>query len=418
MANAMNSLSSPCLVLGIAALSGLRAAEAPATPVPATARPALDVALGASAGFDSNVYLAEFGPLADRESAFVAASARLGAKFDSGLALVYSATVTEFSEESDEDNVRHTLGASWVRKLENFSWNAATEFALVDGEDRGVDYGAGVGSAFSTAAPRERRDQWSNKTELSLRHDAAPGFVRAVGKLQYWDMRTAAVNNCNYVDRYDAQGGADLGRPLREAGPEIYLGYRRGYQFQDNDSSPATPANASNHYDRYLLGFDGAPVKSLKVNAQAGWAKHAYDDDYAGSAHEEGLFTDLTFTWTATASDELQLKTSQARTFSTTGKNSILASAHQLTWKHVFGPSWTASLTGRVAEAEYTPFRRDDLDYAALASLTWNPTKAVACTLTVSEDWGRNNLDALSAAAEDKREFEREFVSLGVSWKL
>lgn len=399
----------------LAPLFAFAALGAPA--LAAAPAPTVDVTLGASAGFDSNVYLAEFGRLANRESGVGTVSARLGAKFDSGVALAYSATATEFWSETDENNVKQTLGASWARKLDAVSWNAATEFALVDGDDRGVDYGAGIGSAFSTAAPRERRDQWQNKTELALRHDTGPVFVRAVGKLQYWDMRTSPVASCDYVDRYDIQGGADIGRALGKNGPEAYLGYRRGRQFQDNDFAPSTTDNATNRYDRYLVGFDGSPATSLKLSAQAGWAKHSYTADYADSAHEEGLFTDATLTWTATPEDEFQLKTSQCRTLSTTGRNSFVSTIHQLAWKHAFGPSWSATLTGRVIEAEYAPFPRDDLDYTAGASVTWNATEHLACTLSLSQDWGRNHLNNLSGLAEARREFDRAFASVGVNWK-
>jgi hypothetical protein len=380
--------------------------------------PTWETFLGASAGFDSNTYLAEFGPLAKRESAIATASARLGAKFKSGIALSYSATAAEFSDEPDEDNIKQSLGASWARKLDFLAWSGATEFSLVDGDDRGVDYGSGVGSAFSTAAPRERRDQWQNKTDLALRRDTPAGFVRAVGKLQYWDMRTAAVGGCNYVDRYDTQGGVDLGRPLSAAGTELYLGYRRGYQFQDNDQNPASRANASNHYDRTLVGVDGAPVRSLKVNAQIGWEKHDYNADYAGSVHEEDLFADATFTWSPTKADEFQLKASQSRTFSTTGKNSLLLNCQKLSWKHRFGERWSASLAGAVTGAEYAPYRRDDLDYAATASLGWEATSNLSCTLSVTQQWGRNNLNGLVGLAEDRREFDRTFVSVGANWKL
>lgn len=400
------------LIAAAVALPATRAAS------PAPAGPAWEVALGSSVGFDSNVYLAEFGPLAKRESAIATASARLGAKFGSGVALAWTATATDFSEESDENNIKQTLAASWTRKLESLSWAAATEFALVDGDDRGVDYGAGIGSAFSTVAPRERRDQWQNKTDLSLRHDTPAGFVRAVGKLQYWDMRTAGVGGCNYVDRYDAQGGVDLGRALPEAGPELYLGYRRGYQFQDNDQSPSSAANASNHYDRTFVGVDGAPVKSLKVNAQIGWATHGYNADYAGSAHEEDLFADATVTWSPTQADEFQLRACQSRTFSTTGKNSFLVTCEKLSWKHRFGERWSASLAGAVTEAEYAPYRRDDLDYAVTAALGWDAASNLSCTLSVTQEWGRNNLNGLAGLPEDRREFDRTFVSLGVNWKL
>ena len=402
--------SRPAAPLFVAALAATSAA--------AGAAPAWEAALGASAGFDSNVYLADFGPLADRESGVGTVSARIGAKFDRGLALSYSAQETKFSEEAREDNLKQTLAASWARKLEPFSWNAATEFASVDGDDRGADYGSGVGSAFSTAAPRERRDQLQNKTDVVLRHDSDLGFVRALGKLQYWDMRTSAVNSCNYVDRHDVQGGVDLGRALAPDGPDAYLGYRRGHQSQDNDFSPATAANASNHYDRYLAGFEGRPAKPLAIGAQVGWEKHHYNADYAGSAHEEGLFVDATVTWTASTADELQFKTTRTRTFSTTGKNSVLSTVHQLSWKHAFGERWSATFTGRVAEAEYAPYRRDDLGYTALAAITWNATKNLGLAATVSQEWGRDHLNDLFGPAEDKREFERAFVSLGINWKL
>ena len=409
------STASRRLVPLIAAVA-LSAPRAVASAAPAG--PVWEASLGASAGFDSNVYLAEFGPLANRESAFGAVSARVGTKLGSGLAFSYSVISTKFSEQPDEDNIKQSLAASWARKLDALAWNASTEFALVDGDDRAVDYGSGVGSAFSTAVPRERRDQFQNKTDLALRHDAAPAFVRAVGKLQYWDMRTAAVSACNYVDRHDTQGGVDLGRVLAAGKSEAYLGYRRGYQFQDNDFAPATVANASNHYDRHLAGFDGSPVKSLKINAQAGWEKHRYNADYADSPHEEGLFVDASLTWSPGPDDELQFKTSQARGFSTTGKNSVLLSSHQLAWKHAFNTVWTTTLAGRVSEAEYAPYRRDDLAYASTASLTWNATRSLSCTLTVSQDWGRNNLNGLTGLAEEKREFDRTSVSVGVNWKL
>jgi Uncharacterized protein conserved in bacteria (DUF2320). len=399
-------------------LVSLLVLASPGAPAAVATTPAIDVTLGTSMGFDSNVYLAAFGRLANRESMVSTVSARFDARFDSGVALAYAATATEFWSERDENNIRQTLGAFWIRTLDALAWSTSTEFALVAGDDRGVDYGIGIGSAFSTAAPRERRDQWQNKTDLSLRHDSDLGFVRAIGNLRFWDMRTRPVASCDYVDRYDVQGGLDVGRALGRSGLETYFGYRRGRQFQDNDFSPSTIDHATNRYDRYLVGVDGSPAKSLKLDAQVGWAKHGYTPDYAGSAHEEGLFSDATVTWIVTPDDELQLKTGRSRTVATTGRNSILSTVHHVSWKHVFGPKWSTTLTGRVIEAEYAPFPRDDFHYAAGVSLTWNATQALRGTLSLSQDWGRNHLNNLSGLAEARREFDRTAVSVDVSWKL
>ena len=410
MSDLARRLASSTALLALAA-TGLAAGE-PAAP------PRVSATLAASAGYDDNVFLAGSGAHGERASAFAGATVTLAAKPAAGVALGYTLVGTRYQDESTEDNVKQTLSAGWTGKTDAFSWNAATEFAFVDGDDRGVDYGSGVGSAFSTAAPRERRDQWQNKTDLALRRDLGAGFVRAVGKLQYWDMRTARVGAINYVDRHDIQGGADLGRALAKSGPEAYLGYRRGYQFQDNDHAPAVPANASNHYDRYLAGFEGSPLKTLKVNGQLGWEKHAYNADYAGRDTEEGLFVDATLVWSVSPADEVQLKTGRVRTFSTTGKNSVVSTTHQLAWKHVFNPRWSATLAGRVSEIEYAPFRRDDLDYAASASVAWNAAKNLVCTFAVSQDWGRNHLNGLTGAAETAREFDRALVSAAAAWKF
>lgn len=403
-------LASSAGLLALAATGPASGEAAPPRQVSAT--------LAAVVGYDDNVYLADFGPRGDRASAFTGATVSLGAKPASGVALGYALAGTRYWDEATEDNVKQTLSAAWNGKTDSVSWQAAAEFALVAGDDRGVDYGAGIGSAFSTAVPRERRDQWQNKTDLALRRALGAGFVRAVGKLQYWDMRTARVGANNYVDRRDIQGGADLGRALAKGRPEAYLGYRRGRQFQDNDHAPAFPANASNHYDRHLVGLEGSPLKALKVNAQLGWERRAYDADYAGRAVEEGLFVDATFVWTLSPSDELQFKSSRVRTFSTTGKNSVISSASQLSWKHAFDARWSVTLAGRVSEAEYAPFRRDDLDYAASAAVAWNASKNLSCTLAVSQDWGRNHLNGLTGAAEAEHEFDRALVSAGATWKF
>lgn len=404
------------LPLPLLAVSASLGAAAPAAP----ARPAVDISLTGSVGYDDSVYAIDAGPLAHAESGFAIASARLATAFGPGVSLAYVPSATTYFDEALENHVKHLLSGAWKQSAGAFSWNAATEFAYVDGNDRGVDYGAGCGSAFSTAVPRERRDQWQNKSDLSLRHDSSLGFVRGVGRLQYWDMLTRPVGTANYVDRHDLNGGLDLGRTLPKGGPEVYLGYRHGYQFQDRDANPASPRHSSNHYDRYLAGLDGQLGRAVKISAQAGWARHSYPGDaatYAGSAHEEDLFTDITLAWNVTSSDELQLKTCQSRTFSTTGTNSILLSSHQLAWNHRFSPRWSASLAGRLAEAEYAPAKRDDLAYTALASVTCNIDPSWSCTLAASRDWGRDHDNTIAGLDKTLREFDRAVVSLGLTWK-
>ncbi len=407
------------VVFFASAACGLRAA-APASPE-TTKPPPLDVSAVVLIGYDDNLYGIDTGRLSRVGSGFTNLSARIAARPAAGISLAYSPSVATFFDEPREDHVKHLLSASgrgvWGDAL---SWSASTEALFVDGDDRGVNYGPGCGHAFSTALPRERRDQWQNRSDVALRHDAAFGFVRGVGRLQYWDMHTAPDAGANYVDRHDVSGGLDLGRSLREAGPEIYLGYRRGYQFQDRDASPSSPRHASNHYDRTLAGFDGKLASALRLSAQTGWARHAYPGDpivYAGSAHEEGLYTDATLVWTPTRDDEVQFKTSRCRTMSTTGVNSILLTTHQLSWRRALGERWSATVGARFIDAEYAPAKRDDVLYTATASLACKIDDSWSATLNASRDWGRDAHNDVTGAGALLRDFDRHVVSVALTWK-
>jgi hypothetical protein len=416
MIQATKKLAFSTLCVTTLALSPGQAAEAtPTAPAPAAKSP-FSCTLTGSFGYDSNVYLVNNGTLSRRESTLGTAGAKITAKLEPGILLSYGATASRYWDETSQDNVKHVLGAGWNRKIGDLSGNANTEFAQVDGSATTANYtGSGYvdKSGFATAAPRERGDQLQNKTDLSLRYDTRIGFVRGIGKLQYWDMQTRLVAGEKYVDRHDIQGGVDAGRAFAKGGPEYYLGYRNGHQFQDRDGGLGV--DASNHYDRYLAGFDGKILPSLKLAAQAGWSIHDYGSGYGASDHrEEGLYTDITATGIVTKADELQFKTSENRTVSSTGTNSVLGSTHQLNWKHTFNQDWSASLTGRLAKIDYAPASRIEVDYTAMASVTWNATKAVSATLGISRDWIENKI----VTGGDSREYDRAFVSAGVTWKL
>jgi len=296
------------LHLVLIVVTAYRALAAPVAPKAGTPPSPIEVALTGSLGYDNNVYLVDQGPLGRVDSLVSTFGAKGGAKFASGASASYAATGSRFWDASDEDNVRHQLAAGFKRSFDTVSVNAATEFAQVQGEDQGSVYGLMPGkSSFTTLAPRERRDQLQNKTDLALRHDSGQNFVRGVGKLLYWDMQTHAFTGGeNYRDRYDLNGGADIGRALSAGGPEYYLGYRRGYFYHDTDAVPATTANATNQYHRFLVGMDGKVTANLKLAAQLGWTVHDYTFSYLGSDKSlEGFYQDVTASWQATASNEL-----------------------------------------------------------------------------------------------------------------
>ncbi len=388
----------------------------------ALAGPRVQTSLSALVGYDDNVYGVDSGPLATIESPYSTLSARLALQAAPGLHLAYSPSLTRYFDASREDHDKHSLQGTWARKAGATSWSTATELTYIFGDKEGTDYGPGHGGAFSTAIPRERREQFQNKTDLALRHDFSAGFVRALGRLAYWDMRTAPVSGCNYVDRYDIQGGLDLGRRFGEGerGPELYLGYRHGYQFQDRDGNPASPRHASNHYDRIVLGGDVRLGSTLRLNGEVGWSRHVYSDDpaiYAAPPTQTDLFTELSLAWTPTPKDEIQLKSSRARTVSTTGVNQFMLSHHQLSWKHSFNDTWSTRLGVRSIDADYLPADRHDAVYGFTASLTHTFNPAWSATLSATADRGRELHPDIVGSASSNREFDRHYVSFSVTWK-
>lgn len=392
-----------------------------AAPAAATAPSPVEVAFTGSLGYDNNVYLVDQGALGRVDSVVSTVGAKIGTKFTNGASASYAATGSRFWNASDEDNVKHQLAAGYKRSFDAVSVAAATEFAQVQGNDQGNVYGVGYKSTFTTPAPRERRDQLQNKTDLAVRFDTGLGFVRGVGKLQYWDMQTHAVTGGeNYRDRYDLNGGADFGRAFTQGGPEYYLGYRRGYFYQDTDGTPTTTRNATSQYNRFLVGVDGKVTPSLKLAAQLGWNVNEYTSSYDGADKSlEGLYQDVTATWKAAANDELQLKTTMARTVSSTSKASLLASSYQLGWKHDFSKQWTSTLTGRLSKTNYDGSTdRSDVLYTGIAALTWNSSANLAWTLSVTQEFAKNILKEVTARDSDQAAFEHTLVSAGVTWKL
>jgi hypothetical protein len=161
----------------------------------------------------------------------------------------------------------------------------------------------------------------------------------------------------------------------------------------------------------------------LKLAAQAGWSLHEYTSHYyttKGDGSPEGLFTDITATWSVSKADELQFKTTQGRTASSTSGAGILVSLYQVSWKHEFDKKWSLSLTGRMSENDYdgTSTDRDDVLLTGIAGVTYKYSSAISLSASITQDSARNEVNGWTSAQDDQAAFDRTFVSAGVVWKL
>lgn len=414
---------SALLVLAVASLAVPARAAAPAPAAPASP---LSATASFSAGHDSNLYLVERGPLASREDFFTSAGLRLAYRpaVVAGLELIYAPSYTRFFEETDETHARHELGLAARRSFGATSVALSAATVRIDGADAGPTYAVSE-SCFASAVPRERRDQWQNRADLAVRRDLDSGlFIRAVGKLAHVDMLTRSVAGAkNYRDRHDVSGGLDLGRRLGESGPDIWIGHRFGRQFQDRDAAPVpSPTDASNRYQRPVLGFEGRALPALKIKAEAGRASHDFSaaHNYAGGAESNlsGFYADLAATWTAGPDDELVLRYCRAVSVSATSTNATLSDGWQLTWKHVFSPAWSATLGAQFTAVSYDPSPIDDSLATGTLNIAWRATSALTLALDASHGEGRNTLDGLASPVVAARRFDRTQIALSATLRF
>jgi len=191
-----------------------------------------------------------------------------------------------YGSHSEENYSSHKINTVLGGKSGDFSFNLDNAFLYVDGNKEAPIYALNQfgGTAanqndrfrnnYAHAPARERRAQIQDRYSASLQYTTGPWFVRAASSLTLFSLDTNLHNTGaapyrgyqNYADRYDINGGLDVGFKIS---PDVALtfGYRDGYQYQQKyDVAISSDQHASsNHYQRFLAGIEGKPVKKIIV---------------------------------------------------------------------------------------------------------------------------------------------------------
>ncbi len=407
------------------------ASSKPADPWGLPAKPAwlTDVGLSLKLGYDNNVYASRVAPWQDEGSFFTTISPKLGVNFAplinsdpksdgiQTLSVGYVADYTFFASTSSEDNLIHNFPAVLKGKAGAFSYNLDNTFRYVDGSDEGWIYPNG-NSAYTTAISRERREQIQNRTKIVFRYDWDKFFLRPAGTLLYYDYLTAQKTGItgyqNYEDRYDVNGGLDVGYKINKD-LAATIGYRYGSQYQDRVQ--AADLDVSNDYNRILFGIEGKPFKWMKVEAVVGPDFHHYSSNSGFKDRSiERVYADAGLTFDITAKDALSIKYKRWEWVSSTGKAAYEDSLLDLTYKRKLMDKLSCDLGFKVGEGDYhAPTVRDDWMYTASAGLHYAFNSHMGADLDYSVDFGRNGIDNLTD--EYKREFTRQIVALTLRFK-
>lgn len=401
-----------------------------------------ELSVSAKETYDSNVYgsnevlAAGYPDLVNKNSwvtslgvRFVfSASALEGANKDL-LVLGYTPTYFNYGSRSDENNTQHRFQVQSKGKAEAWSWNFDNATTYVDGSRETLRY-TGY-SSYGIGFPRERRAQWQDQGKFFVKYGLGEYFVRAAGSVTLYDLLTshhvtsgAYAGWLNFVDRYDANAGLDVGWNITKD-TALTLGWRNGHQYQQAFYwLPSLAYTSSNNYNRALVGIEGKPLSWLTLNLTAGPDFRHYTAPTArlgvNSANQTALYLEASATATLGKSDTLTLAGKQWRWVSSTGRVSYDDKSWQLSWKHKFNAQFSAQLSTQFQQGQYVNYPtaisatgRNDLLFTNGAQVQWTVTKAFAVTLEDSWQKAQNNV---AAAAATGREFERNQLSLGAKY--
>ena len=405
-----------------------------------------DLSLRVGESFDTNAYVAGVAVPAgedvatkNKSSWVTTITPKIGVDFaklfdkDSlvkSLTLGYSPDFVIFHDASSETYASHRVTTGFKLNADNVSVIFDNAFTYIDGSDRGLRYPGGA-NAYGQGTTRERRNQWQDRSKLAVKIGVGDFFVRPTVSLLDYDLDTKFLSGyANYIDRYDVNGGADLGYNLNKD-IAFTLGYRYGHQYQQTLPDAVTNANskgrnASSDYQRVLFGVEGSPLKWLKLEAQVGPQFTRYGDDrpYISTLASKGqieedktdVFAEVSATISVTKSDVLVLKYKRWNWVSSTGINPYVDSLYDASFRHQITKDLQLQLGLRASESDYTPASlRDDWLYTASAGLRYNVTKNLILDVTYSYDQGAND-EYLGATSPSTREFDRSIISTGVTW--
>ena len=365
------------------------------------------------------------------------------------LAFSYAPDFVAYNGAPSEDYIAHRLVAAIILKCDDLTFQLDEAFTDIEGSKYGPTFPGKYYSAYGQPFDRERRAQLQDRTTVSLTYDQPSWFIRPTASLLGYDMHTdllpvipTSSGYLNYPDRFDLNGGADLGYKLDKE-LAVTLGYRAGEQYQQRlpptIDTTLQGQTADNDYQRILLGIEGKLTTWLSGKVQAGpdfrhyGASAPVRDSNPVTWYGEGALTA-----TASKDDTITLTYRRWRWVSSTAYVPDDESNYELTYKHRFNDQWSAKLGFRAQCADYscgeawtaashnpatatTNFRNDWL-FTPSAGVQYDITTSLSLDLAYAANLGRNEQDRANLAAlqlpTTMRQFDEQIISMGAKYKF
>jgi hypothetical protein len=444
--------------------STCRAPDASSTPTSADAafwtKPAWlsDLAFGVKESYDDNVLGVSGNGLPVASSWVSSASAKIGINFlpliddkdITALSLTYNPEIFNYANASAEDYIAHRVNFVIKGKADGAAYNFDDAFLYNDGNKVAPTYALNqlAGAAgnqndkyrnnYAHSVARERRNQIQDRYNAWIKINDGSFFIRPISSLTYYNLNTDVFNTSvapykgyqDYVDRWDINGGADLGYDI-VPNLSLSLGYRAGYQHQDQFTLALNSDQhyASNHYQRALLNLDGKITSWLTAKLSAGPDFRDYNPSTPISDHHTTrYYGEASVVATIPDGQSFTLAYKQWEFVSSTGLVPYDDESLSLIYHWNVTQQVGLDLGARYLEANYTlgndvagsaPSLRDDVDEGVSAGLTYNVTKQFVLSVTFTHDKGTNNLDGLPATLfPSYRDFTHNVTTFGATYKF
>jgi hypothetical protein len=418
-----------------------------------------DLSFGDKEYYDDNVLVVSGQGMPIQTSWVNDASFKLGLDFAPLLAggnaiqtltFVYAPETFHYDDASSENYTAHRFNDTIKGSSGDFSYSLDNAFLYNDGSKLAETYALNQlsGAAgnqndkyrnnFTHAVPRERRNQDQDRYAALLRWDFGSYFFRPVSNLTYYNLNTYLFNTSfapykgyqDYVDRWDINGGADLGYLISKK-LDFFVGYRDGYQHQDQFSLGINSDQhySSNHYQRVLFGLEGQVYDWLNVKAAFGPDFRDFNPN-APIDHDRTtrVYGEAQATATLSKTQSLSFNFKQWVFVSSTGVVPYDDISYALGYHWNLTKQLGFDLGAKYSEANYTlgndlagsaPSFRDDEDYQGSLGLSYTLIPHLTVNATWVFDKGLNGLQTLAATyAPAYRDFEHKVWGFGLQYKF
>jgi hypothetical protein len=373
--------------------------------------------------YDSNIFLEDRGPIAQRASMITTVNPTVGLDYKTNglastkLTLNYSPELAYFHSEHSEDFVRHNLAGTVTATQGPWQLDSVNTVIYTDGPHTSPTWGKIEGGppSITATAVRDRRDQVIYRNSVALKYSADPFFIRPVFNSWVQDFNVAhstAPGYLNWADRTDINAGVDIGYRVL---PDMYLvtGYRYGQQTQE--SIQDNPLHYNNAYQRVLAGVEGKPAPWLKVALLAGpdfrRFGSAVADDFG--RFKTDVWIDGAITVSPTSNDDISFITKRSLVPSSVGHGLMDDNTYSATWKHHEGFHWLFTAGFRLYGGECDPVRREDWLYEPSAGVTYRFDQHTSLEASYIYDQSESDTPRSSG-----HEYHRHAVTMGLQYSL